>query len=90
MPLDSNTLVMTAICGFRPRRWSYAVLPQDSVIDIKVIETEKRPVRVEAGTQDIHHVASARISIDRDVAFTLLFDPEQHLGERIIREQFML
>ena len=29
MPLDANTLVITAICGFRPRGWSYAVLPQD-------------------------------------------------------------
>ncbi len=90
VPLDSNTLVMTAICGFRPRRWSYAVLPQNAVIDIKVIEHEKRPVRVEAGTENIHSVLSAHITLDRETEFTLLFDPEQHLGERIIREQFML
>lgn len=90
MPLDSNTLVMTAICGFRPRRWSYAVLPQNAVIDIKVIEHEKRPVRVEAGTENIHGVLSSHITLDQETAFTLLFDPEQHLGERIIREQFML
>ena len=90
MPLDSNTLVMTAICGFRPRRWSYAVLPQDSVIDISVIETEKRPVKVEAGEQNIHRIASAKLYMDKQTTFSLLFDPEQHLGERIIREQFML
>ncbi len=90
MPLDSNTLVMTAICGFRPRRWNYAVLPQSSVITIDVLETQKRPIRVEAGTNDISNVASARIWLDCTKAFTLLFDPDQHLGERIIREQFML
>lgn len=90
MPLDSNTLIMTAICGFRPRRWSYAVLPQSSVIQIEVIETEKRPVRVEAGPSNIHHITAARMWMDCTTAFTLLFDPEQHLGERIIREQFML
>lgn len=89
MPLDSNTLVMTAVCGFRPRSWSYAVLPQTSVIDIEVIETEKRPVRAEAGFMNISHVATARIQMDYTKAFTLLFDPDQHLGERIIREQFM-
>ena len=88
MPLDSNTLVMTAICGFRPRSWSYAILPQSSVIDIDIIETEKRPVRVEAGFLNLSHVEKARISLDCTKAFTLLFDPEQHLGERIIREQF--
>ncbi|MGE4351024.1 MAG: NAD kinase [Bdellovibrionales bacterium] len=90
MPLDSNTLIMTAISGFRPRGWHYAVLPQSSVITIEVLETEKRPIRVEAGITDIRNVASARIWLDCTTAFTLLFDPEQHLGERIIREQFML
>ncbi len=89
MPLDANTLVMTAICGFRPRRWSYAVLPQDSVIDIEVLESDKRPVRIEAGTQTIPHVAQAHLWLDREISFTLLFDPDQHLGERIVQEQFM-
>jgi len=90
MPLDSNTLVMTAICGFRPRRWSYAVLPQSSVIQIDVTETDKRPVRLEAGPSDIHDIASVKMWLDCTTALTLLFDPDQHLGERIIREQFML
>jgi NAD+ kinase len=90
MPLDANTLVMTAISGYRPRRWSYAVLPQDSLIDIKALETQKRPVRIEAGTSVIHNAASATIRLDRKKSLTLLFDPDQHLGERIIREQFML
>ncbi len=90
MPLDSNTLVMTAICGFRPRGWSYAILPQSCVIDIDIIETEKRPVRVEAGPSVVHGIVSARVWLDCTRAFTLLFDPDQHLGERIIREQFML
>lgn len=90
MPLDSNTLVMTGICGYRPRRWSYAVLPQSSIVDVKVIEVEKRPVRVEAGPHAIDNIASARVWLDCTTAYTLLFDPDQHLGERIIREQFML
>lgn len=90
MPLDSNTLIMTAICGFRPRRWSYAVLPQSCVTTIDVIETDKRPVRVEAGPTTISDVVSLRTWLDCTTAYTLLFDPDQHLGERIIREQFML
>lgn len=89
MPLDANTLVMTAICGYRPRRWSYAVLPQDSVIEIKALETTKRPVRIEASGQTTHNIAEAKIWQDHGVNFTLLFDPEQHLGERIVQEQFM-
>ncbi|MER2520433.1 MAG: NAD kinase [Bdellovibrionales bacterium] len=90
MPLDSSTLVVTAICGFRPRRWSYAVLPQNAVVDIEALETAKRPVRIEAGPVIIPNVASAHIALAPELSLSLLFDPDQHLGERIVREQFML
>jgi NAD+ kinase len=90
MPLDANTLVITAICGYRPRRWSYAVLPQNAVIEIQVLEGGKRPVRAEAGDESTHHVAEAKIWLDTKTSFTLLFDPDMHLGERIVREQFMI
>ncbi len=90
MPLDANTLVMTAISGYRPRRWSYAVLPQNAVIEITAHEIPKRPVRIEAGNSVIRNAASATVRLDRQKSFTLMFDPDQHLGERIIREQFML
>jgi len=90
MPLNANTLVITGICGFRPRGWSHAVLPQDVVIDIEVLETDKRPTKIEAGQAVLHNAAKARIWLDKTQNLTLLFDPDQHLGERIIREQFML
>jgi len=90
MPLDANTLVMTAISGYRPRGWSHAVLPQNSVVEIHALEVSKRPVRIETGTAIISNALSAKIWLDRAKSLTLMFDPEQHLGERIIREQFML
>ncbi|MDP9128299.1 MAG: NAD kinase [Pseudomonadota bacterium] len=90
MPLDANTLVITAISGFRPRGWSYAVLPQDSVVRVETLEVEKRPIRIEAGSVVIHNGVDAKIWLDRKKNLTLMFDPHQHLGERIVREQFML
>lgn len=89
MPLDANTLVITAICGFRPRGWNYAVLPQDSVVEINALELDKRPIRIEAGPAVIHHAKYAKIWLNRKKMLTLLFDPDHHLGERIVREQFM-
>jgi len=89
MPLNANTLVMTAISGYRPRGWSYAVLPQEVVVEIDVLETGKRPVRIEAGTSVIHDVAKVKMRLDCAQNIELLFDPDLHLGERIIREQFM-
>ena len=90
MPLDSHTLIVTAISGYRPRGWSHAVLPQTAVIEIEAVETTKRPVRIEAGASVIHNVVHAKIWLDCTQNMNLLFDPDQHLGERIIREQFML
>ncbi|MDR3448496.1 MAG: NAD kinase [Alphaproteobacteria bacterium] len=90
MPLDSNTLVMTAISGYRPRRWTSAVLPQKAVVTVEVMEIEKRPVRIESGASVIRDVASAKIWLDCKKDIALMFDPGAHLGERIIREQFML
>ncbi len=90
MPLDSSTLVVTAICGLRPRQWSYAVLPQNAAIDVEALETAKRPVRIEAGPVLIPNVQTAHVALAPELSLSLLFDPDHHLGERIIREQFML
>jgi NAD+ kinase len=89
MPIDANTLVITAISGYRPRRWSYAVLPQNSMIEVEVQDVAKRPVRIEAGLQVIRNALRARIHLEKTKHLTLLFDPDQNLDERIIREQFM-
>ena len=90
IPLDANMLVMTAICGFRPRRWSHAVLPQNSVTEVEVIEHEKRPIRLESGIASTTNIVYAKIWQEKTIGFKLLFDPDQHLRERIIREQFSI
>jgi NAD+ kinase len=90
MPLDANTLIVTAICGFRPRGWKYAVLQQSAQVEIEALESSKRPIKIECGMSVIHGAVKAKIWLDRTQNITLLFDPEQHLGERILREQFML
>ena len=89
LPLDSNSILVTAISGYRPRRWSNAVLAQDSVVEIEVLEIAKRPVRIEAGLLTVPRAARVKIYLDRKKSYTLLFDPDHHLGERIVREQFM-
>ncbi len=90
MPLNANTLIMTGINGHRPSAWSFAVLPQDAVTEIEVLEAPKRPAKIEAGNSEFPNAAKAKIWLDRTQKITLLFDPDQHLGERMIREQFML
>lgn len=89
MPLDANTLALTPLNPFRPRRWRGALLPQDSSIYFEVLDPAKRPVGAVADFTEVRDVTSVSIGIQQDQTITLLFDPEHHLEERIIHEQFM-
>ncbi len=88
LPLGSSLLALTPISPFRPRRWKGAILPEKMQIHIKVLDAEKRPVSAVGDQQEVRDVAKVTVSIDRNQALTLLFDPEHALDERIANEQF--
>jgi NAD+ kinase len=89
LPLDAGVLALTPISPFRPRRWRGALLPLTAIIRLDVQQPEKRPVSAVADFREVRDVASVEIELAREIEMTLLFDPEQHLNERILREQFM-
>jgi NAD+ kinase len=88
LPLDSQMLALTPISPFRPRRWRGAVLPDRSRVSFRVLEPGKRPVAAVADQKELRDVAEVHLSIDRERALTLLFDPGHALDERIVAEQF--
>jgi len=88
LPLDSQTLALTPISPFRPRRWRGAVLPDRSRVRFRVLEPDKRPVSAVADQKELRDIAAVDISIDRERALTVLFDPGHALDERIVAEQF--
>ena len=90
LPLDCDLIALTPISPFRPRRWKGAILPDNMAIKIKVLNAEKRPVSAVADQQEIRDVEEVTISIDRNMALTMLFDPEHALDERISMEQFVV
>jgi NAD+ kinase len=49
----------------------------------------KRPVSAVADFTELRDVTSVSITEHRKQSITLLFDPEHHLEERLIHEQFM-
>lgn len=89
IPLDSNLLALTPICAFRPRRWKGALLPHTSEIVWEALDPETRPVCVEADFTEILNVHRVCIKEDRTQAVKLMFDPDHHLEERLIQEQFL-
>lgn len=89
IPLDANLLAITPISPFRPRRWRGALISQESSVYLEVINPTKRPVGAVADYNEVRDIASLSITQDRKHPLTLLFDPEHHLEERLINEQFM-
>jgi NAD+ kinase len=88
LPLQAKMLALTPISPFRPRRWSGAILPDDTAICLRVLEPEDRPVSAVADQTEVRDVARVEITLDRERSLTLLFDPEHALDERIAMEQF--
>ena len=89
LPLGSALLALTPISPFRPRRWTGAILPDSTRVVIRVLEAGKRPVSAVADNQEERDVVEVEVSLDRERALTLLFDPEHALDERIAMEQFL-
>jgi len=90
IPLEGQLMALTPISAFRPRRWSGALLKRNAKVVIDVLDCEKRPVSAAADGFEIRDVVKVTIETDRRVALKLLFDPDQQLQERIIREQFLI
>jgi NAD+ kinase len=88
IPLAAGLLALTPISAFRPRRWRGALLPRTARVTFEVLEADKRPVSATADDQEVRDVTRVEVREDRDIALTLLFDPELNLEERVLKEQF--
>jgi NAD+ kinase len=88
VPLGAGVLALTPISAFRPRRWRGALVPHSATVALDVLEANKRPVSAVADYTEVRDVARVEITEDLETDLTLLFDPEQNLEERILKEQF--
>ena len=88
VPLSANLLPLTPISAFRPRRWRGALLPSTAEVLFEVLEPDKRPVAAVADAYEVRNVISVSVVEDRAIQWTVLFDPDTALSERIIAEQF--
>ena len=89
IPLGAGVLALTPISAFRPRRWRGALLPHTAELRFDVLEADKRPVSAVADYTEVRDVLSVTVRENRDIALTMLFDPEHNLEERVLKEQFL-
>jgi NAD+ kinase len=88
IPLGADVLALTPISAFRPRRWRGALLPHQAQVRFDVIEIERRPVNAAADFTEIADVQTVTVREAAEISFTMLFDPEHNLEERVLKEQF--
>jgi NAD+ kinase len=89
IPLGGSLLALTPISPFRPRRWRGALLPDSCKVELDVMYPDTRIVHASCDNHEFRNVHKIAIFLDKSVSFSLLFDPDHHLEERIICEQFL-
>ncbi|MFV0255985.1 NAD kinase [Candidatus Liberibacter solanacearum] len=88
LPFGSPHLVLTPVSPFKPRRWSGAVLSNDVIIEIQVLEHQQRPVIATADRLAIEPVSRLRITHSPDTTMRILSDPNRPWSDRILAAQF--
>jgi NAD+ kinase len=90
IPLGAKLLALTPISPFRPRRWRGALLPHTTKVKFEILDPKKRPVSAVADSTEIRDAQWVEIHEETSKKFTLLFDENHGLEERVIQEQFQV
>ena len=88
LPIGADITALTPISESRPRPWRRTQLHYDAIVELDVLEREKRPVLAAADAEEAHEIVRVEIRQSRGHTLTLLYEPEHNLEEQIIREQF--
>ena len=87
LSLNSKKLAITPISPFRPRRWKGKILSSSTLVKIKNLNTQKRPVSVVADNIEVRNIKSVTIKVNNKIKFKLLYDKNSILTKKIKLEQ---
>ena len=88
LPLDSKLLALTPISAFRPRRWRGALLSEQNIIKINVLNYKDRQVSVTADNIEFRNIKEVTIQSSKDKKCKILFDNNHSIEDKILNEQF--
>ena len=77
LPTDSSLLALTGLALHHACDWANAVVSDDKLIEITVIDPEHRPVRLETNMQELTDVRVVRIACVAQPVLTLLLEPRE-------------
>ena len=85
--LNSNKLAITPISPFRPRRWRGTVINDKSIVTIKNLDFNKRPVSAVADNFEVRNAKIITIKANKKITFNLLYNKKNNLNKKIKIEQ---
>ena len=85
--LNSNKLAVTPISPFRPRRWKGKIVNDKSIIIIKNLDINKRPISAVADNFEVRNAKNIIIKANKKIFFNLLYDKNNSLQKKIKIEQ---
>ena len=87
LSLNSKKLAITPISPFRPRRWKGGIVSDKSVIHIRNLNINKRPVSVVADNVEVRNVKYVKVKVSPKIKFNLLYDSKNSLNQKIKIQQ---
>ena len=85
--LNSKKLSISPISAFRPRRWKGKIISDKSIIVIKNLNSQKRPISAVADNIEVRNAKKILIKINKKIKFNLLYDFNSGLQKKIKVEQ---
>ena len=87
LSLNSKKLSISPISPFRPRRWKGKIVSDRSRIEIKNLNSKKRPISAVADNIEVRNAKNIIIKTNQKIKFNLLYDQNRSLQKKIKIEQ---
>ena len=87
LSLNSKRLSISPISPFRPRRWKGKIVSDKSKINIKNLNSKKRPVSAVADNVEVRNAKNIVVKTNQKIKFNLLYDKNRSLQKKIKLEQ---
>ena len=87
LSLNSKRLSISPISPFRPRRWKGKIVSDKSRINIKNLNSKKRPISAVADNIEVRNAKNITVKTNQKIKFNLLYDRNRSLQKKIKIEQ---
>ena len=87
LSLNSKKLSISPISPFRPRRWKGKIVSDKLKINIKNLNSIKRPISAVADNIEVKNAKIISVKTNKKIKFNLLYDQNRSLQKKIKIEQ---